>query len=411
MLDKEPYNRKNKELIRKFLNYLQIKENISEIGRINYAQRLRVVARWMPDKFVNPDSEAMDRVLDKLANSDYSDWTEETYLNMIKKFYKWSLGNNKSYPEFLDCIKRPRNNNNVKPEELITPDELSALIKASANVRDRALFSVPYNSGCRIGEILTMKIKDLGFDEYGAIMRVNGKTGYRQVRIVGNSIEYLKAWLDNRPDRSNPEAWLFCGLDNKNMGRQLLYSDVYAIVRRAVKRSGIKRRIYPHLFRHTRATILASKVTEAPLEAKMGWVHGSRQTKTYVHLSMRDQDSAILRAYGIKVDEDKTIREERPKECPRCHQLNPSDAKYCRNCWMPFDISTALEIEEKERNITKALIQSEVLDSLLAEVLKSVPENSRLQVLVTILEKVVKDPEKKEKLLEELSNLLRKGKD
>lgn len=143
----------------------------------------------------------------------------------------------------------------------------------------------------------------------------------------------------------------------------------------------------------------------------MGWVHDSRQTKTYVHLSMRDQDSAILRAYGIKVDEDKTIREERPKECTRCHQLNPSDEKYCRNCLMPFDISTALEIEEKERNITKALIQSEVLDSLLAEVLKSVPENSRLQVLVTTLEKVVKDPEKKEKLLEKLSNILEKGKD
>ncbi|MCL4333672.1 MAG: tyrosine-type recombinase/integrase [Candidatus Thermoplasmatota archaeon] len=283
MLDKEPYNRKNKELIRKFLNYLQIKENISEIRRINYAQRLRVVARWIPDKFVNPDSEAMDGVLDKLANSDYSDWTKEMYLNMIKKFYKWSLGNNKSYPEFLDCIKRPRNNNNVKPEELITPDELSALIKASANVRDRALFSVLDDSGCRIGEILTMKIKDLGFDEYGAILRVNGKTGYRQVRIVGNSIAYLKAWLGNHPDRSNPEAWLFCGLDNKNMGRQLLYSDVYAIVRRTVKRSGIKRRIYPHLFRHTRATILASKVTEAPLEAKWdGFTTLGRRRLTFI---------------------------------------------------------------------------------------------------------------------------------
>jgi site-specific recombinase XerD len=283
LLDKEPYNRKNKELIRKFLNYLQIKENISEIRRINYAQRLRVVARWIPDKFVNPDSEAMDGVLDKLANSDYSDWTKEMYLNMIKKFYKWSLGNNKSYPEFLDCIKRPRNNNNVKPEELITPDELSALIKASANVRDRALFSVLDDSGCRIGEILTMKIKDLGFDEYGAILRVNGKTGYRQVRIVGNSIAYLKAWLGNHPDRSNPEAWLFCGLDNKNMGRQLLYSDVYAIVRRTVKRSGIKRRIYPHLFRHTRATILASKVTEAPLEAKWdGFTTLGRRRLTFI---------------------------------------------------------------------------------------------------------------------------------
>ncbi len=46
--------------------------------------------------------------------------------------------------------------------------------------------------------------------------------------------------------------------------------------------------------------ILASKVAEAPLESQMGWVHGSRQTRTYIHLSMRDHDNAILKAYGIK---------------------------------------------------------------------------------------------------------------
>ncbi|MEM0132284.1 hypothetical protein [Acidiplasma sp.] len=74
--------------------------------------------------------------------------------------------------------------------------------------------------------------------------------------------------------------------------------------------------------------ILASKVAEAPLESQMGWVHGSRQTRTYIHLSMRDQDNAILKAYGIKIDENKII-EPMPKKCPRCNALNPEDAKYC----------------------------------------------------------------------------------
>jgi len=44
--------------------------------------------------------------------------------------------------------------------------------------------------------------------------------------------------------------------------------------KRTLGRAGIKRRIYPHLFRHTRATILASRVTEGPLEAQMGGYMG-----------------------------------------------------------------------------------------------------------------------------------------
>lgn len=68
-LEREPYDEKIKETIRKFVNELKIKESISEIRRINYVQRLRVVARWIPTKFLKPDKKAMEKGLEKLANS------------------------------------------------------------------------------------------------------------------------------------------------------------------------------------------------------------------------------------------------------------------------------------------------------------------------------------------------------
>ena len=81
------------------------------------------------------------------------------------------------------------------------------------------------------------------------------------------------------PDRLNRAAWLFCGVSEGTSGEQLAKSDVYSILRKTKKRAGITKKIYPHLFRHTRATILASKVAEAPLESQMDWVHGSRTDK------------------------------------------------------------------------------------------------------------------------------------
>ena len=94
------------------------------------------------------------------------------------------------------------------------------------------------------------------------------------------------------------------------------------------------------------------------------------QTRTYVHLSLRDQDNAILKAYGIKVDEDATIKEEQPKECQRCHELTPSDASYCRKCWLPFTQEQAIEFQEKENELTSFLENSKVLDPNLVNMLK-----------------------------------------
>jgi len=398
-LENEPFNKEIKDTIKKFVNDLRIKENISEIRRIGYVQRLRKIASWIPDSFLDPTEESMDEVLKQLYDNDYTDWTRNTFVVMLKKFYRWKL---KELPDFIKDMKVRIKENGKEADDLLTSQDVMALIENSKNARDRALFSVLYDSGCRIGELINMRIKDLGFDEFGALLRVTGKTGFRQVRIVGNSIAYLRTWLDNHPLRNDVNAFLFCNLSDNILGRSLTYADVYSIIRHTTKRAGIKKRIHPHLFRHTRATILASKVTEAPLESQMGWIHGSRQTRTYVHLSLRDQDNAILKAYGIKTPENETIQEDKPKECPRCHTLNPSDAQYCRNCWMPFDVKIALDMKEKEKRAIEAIKRTDVVDPLVKKLIEDAPESAKLQLLVSLMQEIVKDPEKIKKLQKSL---------
>ena len=87
----------------------------------------------------------------------------------------------------------------------------------------------------------------------------------------------------------------------------------------------------------------------------MGWIHGSRQTRTYVHLSAKDQDRAILKAYGKDVEESENEKEPTPIKCARCGSLNPSNANYFRMCWLPLTIEATLELKEKEEHIQKEL--------------------------------------------------------
>lgn len=389
MLNKTRVSTEVKERIKEFLVDLKL-EGISEVRRKNYCQRLRKVAEWIPDNFLAPDKRSIKKVLSILSGDRYSEWTYVTYINMIKRFYKWHLGNNKEYPECISWIKRPKNpNGKIKPDSLISQEEIRALVENSVNNRDRALFYTLYDSGCRISELLTLRIKDVVFDDYGALLYVSGKTGYRQVRIVGNSIAYLRSWRNDHPFSNDPDALVFCGLSDSIRGRQLTYDDIYSIIRRTTKRAGIKRRIYPHLFRHTRATLLASKVTEAPLESQMGWIHGSRQTRTYVHLSGRDQDKAILKAYGIEVDDDGTISEERPEKCPRCGTPNAKESSHCSQCWLPLTTEAMLELKERQDHITEELSNAGKIRPEIMDIINKMPEWKKAGVLSTIIESLL----------------------
>ena len=91
--------------------------------------------------------------------------------------------------------------------------------------RETKLSSRSCDSGCRIGELLTLRIKNIQFDDYGGVLLVTGKTGQRRVRII-HSVQRLQTWLDQPPSHNNPEAVVFCSISNKSKGAQLSYEAV-----------------------------------------------------------------------------------------------------------------------------------------------------------------------------------------
>ena len=113
------------------------------------------------------------------------------------------------------------------------------------------------------------------------------------------------------------------------------YAAFQALLSRVAARAGIKTRVFAHLFRHSRATFLASNLT-AQLCARFGWVQGSEQSGTYVHLSGRDADDAILELYGIKRNARKDIGLLMPKPCAACKLVNAFNCDICIGCGAPI---------------------------------------------------------------------------
>jgi len=274
----------------------------------------------------------------------------------LKRFYLWLRGK-EDYPKEVKWIKTTVKNSNHKlPEELLTEEEILKMIETADHPRDKALISTLYESGCRIGELLALSLKHVKLDQYGAQIIVSGKTGMRRVRLW-ISCPYLISWMNIHPLKDNPDSplWTEYKRRKKQEKEKIIYERVHIsyravvmILQRAAQRAGIRKKIYPHLFRHSRATYLAKHLTEAQMKEVFGWTQGSEMASIYVHLSGRDVDDALLKVYGVKKDEQKKDESIlKPKECPRCGFVNAKTAKFCSKCSLVLDVETAVKVDKK----------------------------------------------------------------
>jgi integrase len=162
-------------------------EGLKVSGTLKYLIRLRQLAKMLKKDFRICNKSDLVKLMEAIEKGNFTDWTKHDYKVVLKKFYKW-LRNTEDYPEEVKWINSTiRNVNNRLPEELLTEEEVLKLIKATSYPRDKALISVLYESGCRIGEVLSLRLKHVQFDEYGCQIIVNGKTGQRRVRLIASA--------------------------------------------------------------------------------------------------------------------------------------------------------------------------------------------------------------------------------
>jgi integrase len=273
-------------------------------------------------------------------------------------------------------MKAKRNNNHkILPEHLLIEDEAKKLAEICQNQRDRALILVLYETGCRVGEILTLKVGDVQFDTHGAIMIVKGKTGPRRARVIF-SPKALSEWLNHHPSRLSPESPLWTSFESANSTRPLEYCAFRKMLSVTATRAGIAKRVNPHSFRHARASNLANVLTEAQMKEYLGWVGDSRMASTYVHLSGRNMDNALLKLNRIKTEDEVNTEEHtlRIKTCSRCQEVNFRTSGFCSRCGCPLDVRTAMLLHEEESktdNIMDRLVEDPEFKEVLLTKLKT----------------------------------------
>jgi site-specific recombinase XerD len=184
--------------------------------------------------------------------------------------------------------RRPANKGHRYPAEILTADEVRALITACSNraptgIRNRALLVLLYRAGCRISEALRLLPKDLD-RAAGTATVLRGKGGWRRtIGLDPGAFAVVERWLDVRTKRGiSCRAPIICTLK----GTPLASAYVRALMPRLAHRAGVEKRVHAHGLRHTHAAELALEDHPMDLiQAQLGHTSLATTSRYLAHIA------------------------------------------------------------------------------------------------------------------------------
>lgn len=178
----------------------------------------------------------------------------------------------------------------LSPIDHLEPEEMERLKAACNSKRDRALLEWLRCTAMRKGEISSVNINQIDWTNKKALIYGPKNHSYRMVCLDSVAIHYLQEYIQERGLDINSDLPLFAYIKG-DRSKPLSKNGIYAEIRRIGKRSGLSRRIYPHLFRKTVAT---NVIKRGGTDADAGEYLGHKpQGVTARHYAYRSEEHVI----------------------------------------------------------------------------------------------------------------------
>ena len=104
----------------------------------------------------------LQRIIAHIETSEMASETKRNVKSITKAFYKHMLGEDLYYPQPVLWIKTSSAiSKRTLPEDILTESDVQRLLEKANNFRDKAIVSLLFDSGIRVGELLTLRIKDV----------------------------------------------------------------------------------------------------------------------------------------------------------------------------------------------------------------------------------------------------------
>jgi len=331
-----------------------LKKNSIEL----YSCRLRQFEVWrekLGKDYAQLDQADLSAFLVSLQEQGLSASSRLTSVTAVKAYMRWLLtgaaknGQLKGpLPEAVAYLE-VKQDQKKKPDVLVTPELMNQILALQPTQNRKVFFAMMYDTGARRGELVNLRLRDLGRDEYGQFVELTGKTGYRK-NWLSDSLSLLQGYRNSVG--TDPDSWLFPRQNDpsKPMNPRGVDRWMRATVRKLKARGVLKEtdRLRSHSFRHTKSRDLKARGWSGDEQNLwMGWSKNSNMSMHYGQARAEDVAGRFLQDTGQKP------KDEQPEQqvCPACQTVGGRIDTFCRVCGNALRPEFAAERKGQENSI------------------------------------------------------------
>ena len=276
--------------IKEFINFLRLERSLSPNSIEAYKNDINKLILYQQSKGLSILPQQID--IDHLRN--FIHWINELgmsprsqsrVISGIKSFYKYLLIENHIQKDPTELLEAPRLGRNLP--QVLSVEEIDLLIgvidlSQPEGQRNKAIIETLYSCGLRVSELIHLKLSNLYFKQ--GFIRIIGKGNKeRLVPINNKAVKEINYYLEYRKlldIKKGHEDILFLN----RRGQQLTRVMIYTIVNRFAQKAHIKKKISPHILRHSFATHLIEGGADLRAIQEMLGHESIITTEIYAHL-------------------------------------------------------------------------------------------------------------------------------
>lgn len=293
-----------------FKTYIQLERGLSENTLAAYLHDTALLFDFLIDQ---KDGKALSKVtyddlkdfivfVNKMGLGAYS---QTRIISGIRAFFKYLDLENAIESDPAELLESPKLGR--KLPVVLEISEIEKIISAidlslPEGQRNRAIIEVLYGCGLRVSELISLKISELYLNE--GVISVTGKGNKQRFIPIGEEAKKsILLYMHHDRIKLTPYKEYEDTLFLNRLGRGLSRQMIFIIIKDLVAKSGIRKKVSPHTFRHSFATHLVQN--GADLRAVQDLLGHSSiiTTEIYTHLNREDLRKAIIKFHPRNKEE------------------------------------------------------------------------------------------------------------
>ena len=222
--------------------------------------------------------------------------TQARVISGMKGFYKYLLLENLVRTDPTEMLESPKIGR--KLPSTMSIQEIDLLLNAidlskTGGERNRAMLETLYGCGLRVTELVELKISCIYFNE--GFLKIIGKGNKERLVPLGSVAQkrltsYLEFVRPHIPLKKGFEDFVFLNRRGSKLTRVMIFT----IIKDLIKKTGLKKNVSPHTFRHSFATHLVEGGADLRAVQEMLGHESITTTEIYTHLDREYLRSTIL---------------------------------------------------------------------------------------------------------------------